>query len=96
MLFEEIDNMVRSGQSSEISQWCETNKVYDEIAEAEIEEIWQREGPEDETIRLNGKYVWDAAKRVCVFINTHEDLIHITSFGEYRVVMLKRGVPNQK
>ena len=28
-------------------------------------------------------------KRVCDFINAHDDLIHITSFGEYRVVMLK-------
>ena len=38
---------------------------------------------------MNGKYVWETAKRVCDFINTHEDLIHITSFGEYRVVMNK-------
>ena len=63
-MFEEIDNIVWSGQSSEISQWCKKNKVYDQITEAEIEGIWQREGPEEETIRLNGKYVWETAKRV--------------------------------
>ena len=28
-------------------------------------------------------------KRVCDFIYAHENLIHITTFGEYRVVMLK-------
>ena len=44
---------------------------------------------EDEPIRLNGKYVWETAKRVCDFINAHEDLIRITTFGEYRVVMKK-------
>ena len=57
MLFKENDNAVWSGQSSEISQWRKKNKVYDEITEAEIEEMWQREVSEDETIRLNGKYV---------------------------------------
>ena len=58
MLFEEIDNMVWSGNEKEISFWCEQNKVYDEITDAEIEEIWQREGTDDdEPIRLNGKYV---------------------------------------
>ena len=48
-----------------------------------------REGPDEEAIRLNGKYVWETAKRVCDFINTHEDLITITTFGEYREVMKK-------
>ena len=33
--------------------------------------------------------MWETAKRVCDFINTHEDLIHITTFGEYREVMRK-------
>ena len=33
--------------------------------------------------------VLEAAKRVCDFINTHDDLIKITTLGEYRVVMLK-------
>ena len=42
-----------------------------------------------EDIRLNGKYVWETAKKVCNFINAHEELIHITSFGEYRDVMRK-------
>ena len=28
-------------------------------------------------------------KRVCDFINAHEDLIAITTFGEYREVMKK-------
>ena len=89
-LFGEIDNMVWSGREKEIAQWCKTNKVFDEITEKEIEEIWNREDPDDdENIRLNGKYVWEAAKRVCDFVNTHEDLIHITSFGEYRKVMKK-------
>ena len=49
-----------------------------------------REAPDDsEPVRLNGKYVWETAKRVCDYINTYEDLVHITSFGEYRVVMMK-------
>ena len=39
--------------------------------------------------RLNRKYVWETAKRVCDFINTHEDLITITTFSENRVVMKK-------
>ena len=44
MLYEEIDNMIWSGSEREITKWCLTNKVYDEITEDEIEEIWQR-GP---------------------------------------------------
>ena len=88
LLFEEIDNMVWCGGEKEIVKWCQQNKVYDEITEKEIEEIWMRESPdEDELIRLNGKYVWETAKRVCDFIDAHEDLIHITSFGEYKKVM---------
>ena len=35
------------------------------------------------------KYVWETAKRGCDFITAHEDLINITTFGEYRRVMLK-------
>ena len=90
MLFEEIDNMVWSGRQKEIAAWCKTNKVYDEITETEIDEIWKREGPDEfEPIRLNGKYVWETAKRVCDYINSHEELITITTFGEYRVVMKK-------
>ena len=66
------------------------NKVFDEITEDEIEEIWNREGSnDDEPVRLNGKNVWEIARRVCDFINAHDDFIHITSFREYRVVMLK-------
>ena len=38
---------------------------------------------------MNGKYVWETAKRVCDFINAHEDIITITTFGEYRDVMRK-------
>ena len=90
MLYEEIDNKVWKGDEKEVQRWCERNKVYDQITEAEIVEIWKREWPaEDETIRLNGKYVWDSAKRVCVYINSHEDLISITTFREYREVMKK-------
>ena len=64
--------------------------MYDEITDAEIEEIWRSETPDDdEPIRLNGKYVWETSKRVCDFINAHEDLIRITSFREYRAVMRK-------
>ena len=60
MLFEEIDNMVWSGKEKEISRWCTVNKVYDEITDKEIEEIWNKETPdEDEPIRLNGKNVWE-------------------------------------
>ena len=90
MLYEEIDNVVWNGNENVISEWCKQNKVYDEITEAEIEEIWMKETPdEEENVRLNGKYVWETAKRVCDYINAHEDLIHITSFGEYRMVMKK-------
>ena len=64
--------------------------MFDEITEEEIEEIWTREDPdEDEPFRLNGKCVWETPKRVCDLINTHDDLIHITAFGEYRRAMLK-------
>ena len=90
MLFEEIDNMTWSGNDEDITCWCEENKVFDEITENEIEEIWNREyRDESDPIRLNGKYVWETAKRVCDFINTHEDLVNITTFGEYRKVMVK-------
>ena len=89
MVYEEVDNMVWNDGESEIARWCRSNKVYDEITEEEIEKIWKRESPDEETVRLNGKYVWETANRVCDFINTHEDLIRITSFGDYRVVMNK-------
>ena len=42
MTFEEIDNMMWSGREKEVSRWCELNKVYDEITEKKIGEIWQR------------------------------------------------------
>ena len=42
MLFEEIDNVVWSGDEKAISEWCKRNKVFDEITEDEIEEIWKR------------------------------------------------------
>ena len=58
MLHEEIDNMVWSGLEKDISHWCVKNKVFVEITDEEIAEIWQREGSdEDEPIRLNGKYI---------------------------------------
>ena len=58
MLFEEIDNMVWSGNHQDITRWCKQNKVFDEITEEEIEEIWRRGDPSnDEPIRLNGKFV---------------------------------------
>ena len=58
-------------------------KVYDEITDDEIQEIWNKEEPEDgEPVRLNGKCVWAAAKRVCDFINAHEDIIKIETFVE--------------
>ena len=79
MLFEETDNMVWSGVEKEIAQWCKRNKVYDEITEEEIGEFLRKEDPSnDEPVRLNGKYVWETAKRVCDFINAHEGLIRIT------------------
>ena len=69
-LFEVIDNMVWRGTEKEISKWCKVNMVYDEITDDEIEEIWTGESPDEEDVRLNGKYVWEVAKRVCYFINT--------------------------
>ena len=90
MFYEAIDNLVWTGCEDLISQWCKRNKVCDQITDAEIEEIWKREGPDkDEQIRLNGKYVWETAKHVCDFINAHDDLIKISTFGKYRVVMRK-------
>ena len=80
MMFEEIDNMVWSGRDEGIAKWCNENKVFDEITEDEIEEIWNREDGGDEPIRLNGKYVWETAKRVCDYINAHEDMIQIATF----------------
>ena len=47
MLYEEIDNTAWSGRESENSELCRTNRVYDEIVDEEIEEIWQREDPDD-------------------------------------------------
>ena len=64
MLFEEIDNMVWSGCEEELSRWCKKNKVYFEITKEEIQEIRKREVPDGETVRLNGKSVWETAKRV--------------------------------
>ena len=64
-------------------EWCQQNKVFDEIIE-EINEIWQKECPdEDEVIRQNGKCIWEAAKRVYDFKNVHEDIIHNTTFGKW-------------
>ena len=40
MLYEGIDNMIWGGSETTIVRWCERNKVFDEITEAEIEEIW--------------------------------------------------------
>ena len=89
-LYEVIDNVVWTGCEVEITQWCKRNKVYDEITEEEIEEIWKNEDLDgNEPIRLNGKHVWETAKRVCDFINTHEGLVKISTFGEYRAVMRK-------
>ena len=70
MFFEEMDNVAWSGRDEEIMKWCRKNKVCDEITGNEIEEIWSREDPGDEPIRLNGKYVWEMAKRACDYINT--------------------------
>ena len=90
MLFEEVDNMVWSGKEKEIMEWRLKNKVLDEITEVEIDEIWKKEDPsEEEPVRLNGKYVWETAKRVCDFINAHEDLIQIATFAEYKKAMKK-------
>ena len=53
MLYQEIDNVVWNGKEKVISEWCKRNKVYDEITEAEIEEIWMKEPPdEEENVRL--------------------------------------------
>ena len=42
MVYEETDNMVWNDGQNEIVRWCRKNKVYDEITEEEIEEIWKR------------------------------------------------------
>ena len=90
VIFEMTDNMVWGGEEKVVLEWCKRNKVFDEITDEEIDEIWQRNDPVDEEpIRLNGKYVWETAKRVCDYINADEDLIKITTFGEYRDVIKK-------
>ena len=82
MLYEEIDNKVCCGGEDEISSWCQRNKVYDEITEEEIEEMWKADIQDaGEDIRLNGKYVCETVKRVCDFIRAHDDFINIASFG---------------
>ena len=59
----------------------QSKQSFDEITE-EIEEIWKRDQDgNEEAIRLNGKYVWETAKRVCDFITSNEELIIITMFG---------------
>ena len=64
--------------------------MYDKITDDEIREIWIMETPADgESIRLSWKYVLETAKRVCNFINSHEELVHITSFREYKEVTMK-------
>ena len=64
VIFEITDNMVWSGDEKAILEWCRRNKVYDEITDEEIEEIWQREDQDpEEPIRLNGKYVLETAKK---------------------------------
>ena len=84
------DNMVWSGDERSVAEWCKRNKVFDEITEDEIDEIWRRDDQDpEEPVRLNGKCVWETAKRVCDYINAHEDIIAITTFGEYREVMRK-------
>ena len=71
MLFEEIDNIIWSGKEEAITQWCKRNKVYDEKTDEEIAEIWQMETPDDEeTVRLNGKYVWETPSE-CATSSTH-------------------------
>ena len=90
MIFGETDNIVWSWKEGAVSKWCKRKNVCDEITDAEIDELWNREAPgDDEAIRLNGKYVWETAKRVCDYINAHEDIIDISSFGEYEVAMKK-------
>ena len=82
--------MVWSGSEKEITRWCKTNKVNDEITDKEIEEIWIGEPPDDsEAMRLNAKYVFETSKRVCDFINARQDFFHSTTLVEYRVVMQK-------
>ena len=49
-----------------------------EITDEEIEGLWNREAPDqEEVVRMNGKYVWDVAKRACDFIHTHGGRIDI-------------------
>ena len=87
LLYAETDNMIWNESESEIAKWCRRNKISDEITDDEMMEICRREDrDDDEPVRLNGKYVWETAKRVCDFINAHEDLIAITTFGEYRAL----------
>ena len=85
LLYEKIDNNAWNGNEKEVARLCKRNKVFDEITEEEIQELWNQERPDKETtVRLNGKYVWEAAKRECDFIYTHDDFIQIATIVEYR------------
>ena len=56
LLYEKIDNIVWNGNDKELARWCKQNKVYDEITEEEIQELWNQESPDMETaVRLNGE-----------------------------------------
>ena len=60
------------------------------ITHDDTEEIWNSENTErEEVIWFNEKYVGETAKRVCDYINSHEDLVQITTFCEYRCVVNK-------
>ena len=49
--------------------------MFDQISETEIEEIWKREtSDEDEVTSLNGKHDWKMVRRLCEFINVHDNI----------------------
>ena len=48
VIFEMTDNMVWSGDERGVAEWCKRNKVFDEITEDEIDEIWRRDDQDPE------------------------------------------------
>ena len=71
MLFEEIDNIVWSDKEKEITKWCKRNKVFDEITEEEIQEIWKRENPDNEELSDSMGSSSGKRQRECATSSTH-------------------------
>ena len=81
-VYDEIDNVAWSMSEKEITSWCQENKVFDEMTEAQTEEFWSGEATVDgNSIRLNAKNVRESVKRVCHFGYSHGKQNRFVTFG---------------